>query len=142
MSENLGGRQPNKLAIAGVVAGVLAVVGGVEVVRRQLLIPEGLNEKRATTLKKGAIILTAGALALEQGQALTLAQLGELTKLNRQNTSWGVNFLEEKGFAERQKGSHGEVDHIWGTEPLMLAAANKTEFPLLRDAMQQLVEYC
>jgi len=118
-----------------VVAGTLAAGRSAQLAYRHHVMPQELQDERVRTYKKGAIILTAGALALERGEPLTIADIRAWTELNRNNTSLGINFLQEKGLAERQIGGGHEVDLLWAAEPLLAAAAAPEEYPLLRDAM-------
>lgn len=139
--EDAGGNRKALIVKAGLLVAGTAVAGrGAQLTYRHYAMPAELQDKRVNTYKKGAIILTAGALALEEGDPLTIARIREWTELNRHNASLGVNFLQEKGLADRQIGHGHEVDQIRATMPLLEAAKAPEEYPFLRGAMQWLAQ--
>jgi hypothetical protein len=100
-----------------------------------------LNEKRLSLDKLERVNLMAAYLLTTPKP--TLKESLPLLEISRQHASNAVNFLVDNGLAVQQhspQADGGSLTHYTPTEPLVEAATDANQFPLLSASIEYLLE--
>jgi hypothetical protein len=94
-----------------------------------------LRDEKVRSYHRGTIILSAAIMAMEEGAPLKLKEIHDRSSLGREAVIRGTSFLEERGLVVREVDPEDRLQTLRADEPLLFAAANLDQYPLLRDAM-------